>query len=79
MLEISMLFRACYQVFFVISESTFRRLVLQIRGFHKAGIAKHIFSQKTFCIDFGLDFHGFFKSLGTCFSGFLCLGNKLEN
>ena len=56
------------------SVSKFRRWGLLIQGFRKERIAKINFSQTYFVMDFGVEL-----CIGSSFSGFLCLDNKLEN
>ena len=57
----------------------FRRLGLPNPGFRIEGTAQIDFHGNRFFINLGIDFLLFFGSLGSGFSGFLGLENKLEN
>ena len=50
-----------------------------MQGFRKEGIAKINVSQELFVMDVGAVFNFFVGSLGSRFSGFLGLENRLEN
>ena len=74
------MFRVCFWVDFVlISDSKFTSLGLQIQGVRKEGIVKTNFSQKSFVMNFRVDFSGFLWGLGIRFSVFLFLENKLKS
>ena len=71
--------RVCFQVTFLsISESKFRRLGLHVQGFHKEGIAKINFSQKSFFVDFGIEFYFFLETLGAVFLVFWFFESKKQ-
>ena len=74
-----LVFQACLQVILLlISEPKFRCLGLPNRGFRIEGIAKIDLSQKSFFINFGVEFCCFLKALGAVFLVFWALKTGLE-